>query len=205
MAPKLAIPKSRADPQTDSSDTRSRWRFSRRLRLIFHLLAFYFQHPACLPSFTLALLYLTVLFFSGQMVTYLLSAGFNSSYIALVRSLSVIIELTATWLAPWIIKRITPTRGGSWFLNWQILWLVATVSFFWSEKTAIVAASGLAAGTILSRVGLWGYDLCAQVIIQSVGFPKSIGKSADLIRTTGGARRLPWLILEHRKCFPERL
>ena len=67
-----------------------------------------------------------------------------------------------------VMSRISPTRAAMWFLNWQILWLAATISFFWTEPNAIIAASGLCAGTILSRVGLWGYDLSAQVIIQIV-------------------------------------
>jgi len=33
---------------------------------------------------------------------------------------------------------------------------------------SIVAASGLVAGTISSRIGLWGYDSCAHFIIHEV-------------------------------------
>lgn len=102
------------------------------------------------------------------MVTYLISAGYNSFHIALVRTLSVMFELSATWIAPRLMKRITPARAGMWFLSWQMLWLGAAVTFFWAEPVSLAAASGLAAGTILSRVGLWGYDLCAQSIIQEV-------------------------------------
>ena len=109
-----------------------------------------------------------MLSFGGQMVTYLISAGYNSFYIALVRTLSVVFELSATWIAPRLMKRIHPARAGMWFLNWQMLWLGAAVSFFWVEPVPVVAASGLVVGTILSRIGLWGYDLCAQFIIQEV-------------------------------------
>lgn len=135
---------------------------------LYEIFRFYYQHPAFLPSFALSLLYLTVLSFGGQMVTYLISAGYNSFHIALVRTLSVIFELSATWIAPRVMKRITPARAGMWFLSWQMLWLGAAVSFFWAEPVSLAAASGLAAGTILSRIGLWGYDLSAQFIIQEV-------------------------------------
>jgi iron-regulated transporter 1 len=40
-------------------------------------LRLYFSYPAVIPSFALSLLYLTVLAFSGQMLTYLLAAGFT--------------------------------------------------------------------------------------------------------------------------------
>ena len=103
------------------------------------------------------------------MVTYLISAGYKSFHIALVRTMSVIFELSATWIAPRLMTQITPARAGMWFLSWQMLWLGAAVSFFWAEPASLIAASGLVAGTILSRIGLWGYDLCAQFIIQEVG------------------------------------
>ena len=138
------------------------------LASLLHSFPAYFTHTACLPSLSLSILYLTVLSFGGQMITYLVSAGFTSFVIALIRSLSVIIEITATWIAPRAMKLISPTRAAMWFLSWQTIWLAGTITFFWSETTPIVAASGLAGGTILSRVGLWGFDLCAQTIVQNV-------------------------------------
>ena len=63
------------------------------------------------------------------------------------------------------MRRIIPARAGMWVLSWQMLWLGAAVSFFWAEPLSLIAASGLVARTILSRVGLRGYDLCAQFII----------------------------------------
>lgn len=137
---------------------------------------YYFQHSAFLPSFALALLYFTVLSFGGQMVTYLLSAGYTAFYIALVRTLSVLFELSATWIAPRVMRRMAPVRAGLWFLSWQMAWLGAAVAFFWGRQhQLLVAASGLAAGTILSRIGLWSYDLCAQIIVQGEVAPERRG------------------------------
>lgn len=135
---------------------------------VYDSLKFYYKHPVFLPSFALSLLYLTVLDFQGLLVTYLILAGYNSFHIALVRTLSVIFELSATWIAPRAMKRMDPARAGMWFISWHMLWLGAAVSFFWAERVPIIAASGLVAGSILSRIGLWGYDLCAQFIIQEV-------------------------------------
>ena len=140
----------------------------RSLRFLSHTFTLYTQHPVFLPSLALSLLYLTVLSLGGQMVTYLLASGYNSFHIALVRTLSVIFELSATWAAPRTMNRIGPARAGIWFLNWQVLCLGVAVAYFWAEPIAIRAASGLVAGTILSRIGLWGYDLCAQSLIQQV-------------------------------------
>ena len=138
------------------------------IQALYQIFNYYYQHRVFLPSISLSLLYFTVLSFSGQMVTFLISAGYNSFYIALVRTMSVIFELSATWIAPRLMKRIDPARAAMWFLSWQLLWLGVAVSFFWAESVPIIAASGLVAGTILSRIGLWGYDLCVQFIVQEV-------------------------------------
>lgn len=134
-------------------------------------LPFYFHHRAFLPSFSLALLYLTVLSFSGQMVTYLISIGYTSLHVGIARTVSTIFELSATWVAPRLMKKIGVVRGGIWSLSWQMIWLAAGVSWFFagfegSRSNAVVSATGLAVGVALSRVGLWGYDLCAQNIVQ---------------------------------------
>ncbi|KAJ3994737.1 iron-regulated transporter [Lentinula boryana] len=127
----------------------------------------YFHHQAFRASFSNSLLYFTVLSFAGQMVTYLLSAGYNSLHIAIARTFSVTLEISATWFTPFLMSRITPIRTGIWFINWQIMCLVAGVSCFWlASSKPFVAAAGLVAGTILSRAGLWGFDLSVQVIIQ---------------------------------------
>ena len=132
---------------------------------------YYFHHEAFLPSFALVLLYLTVMSLPDQMITYLLASGLNSFHIALIRTLSILFKLSATWAAPRFVRRClneSAVRGGLWSLGWQMGWLGAGVSFFWAEhqRKPLIAASSLVAATILSRLGLWGYDLCAQLIIQ---------------------------------------
>jgi hypothetical protein len=131
----------------------------------------YFKHPVFLPSFAGALLYLTVLSFSGQMVTYLLSAGYDSRHVGIARTLSVAFEVLATWVAPYLMSKIGPIRAGAWLILWQVLFLGAGMAVFWTwaEDRPNVSASGLVGGTILSRLGLRGFDLCIQLIIQEVG------------------------------------
>lgn len=132
------------------------------------------------------------------MITYLISAGYNSFYIALVRTVSVVFELSSTWIAPRLMKRILPARVGMWFLGWQMFWLGAAVTFFWAEPRPIVSASGLVAGTILSRIGLWGYDLCAQFIVQEVcGHPERFYWSLSN-QIQGSARQSSRFVLLHR-------
>lgn len=131
----------------------------------------YSRHRVFLPSFAGSLLYLTVLSFSGQMVTWLLSAGYNPTQIATARTLSVTFEVLATWVAPWLMGRIGPTRAGLWLAGWQVTCLAAGISISWrfsNTSHLFISASGLVAGTILSRVGLRGFDLCVQILVQEV-------------------------------------
>jgi solute carrier family 40 (iron-regulated transporter), member 1 len=129
---------------------------------------FYFRHHAFLPSFAGALLYLTVLSFGGQMVTYFLSAGYTSTQLGIARTFSVVFEVLATWVAPWLMGRIGPIRAGLWHSDFQVLTLVAGLVVFWVyfAKQPVISASGLVIGTILSRLGLRGFDLCVQTIVQ---------------------------------------
>lgn len=139
------------------------------MQKIVYDFSLYFYHPAFLPSFAGALLYLTVLSFAGQMVTYLLSAGYSSTQVGIARTFAVVIEILATWLAPWLMGRIGPVRAGLWLVNWQVVCLVAGTMVFWAFRSRPnISASGLVVGTIFSRVGLRGFDLCTQIIIQEV-------------------------------------
>jgi solute carrier family 40 (iron-regulated transporter), member 1 len=142
----------------------------------------YFKHPAFLPSFAGALLYLTVLSFAGQMVTYLVSAGYSSMHIGIARGLSVAFEVLATWVAPWLMGKIGPIRSGLWLISWQMIFLGAGMAFFWTyaKDRPVVSASVLVAGTILSRLGLRGFDLSVQLIVQEVS-PRLLQASTEPI------------------------
>lgn len=131
----------------------------------------YLKHRAFLPSIAGAILYLTVLSFGGQMVTYLLSAGYSSLQIGIARTFGVVFEVLATWVAPWLMGRIGAIRAGLWMSSWQVTMLAAGVSVFWvfdMKSNSLIAASGLVGGTVLSRLGLRGFDLCVQLIVQEV-------------------------------------
>ena len=140
-------------------------------RQLLESVKIYTSQPAFLPSISLSFLYLTVLSFSGQMVTYLLATGFSSTTIGCIRTISVLTEISATWLAPKIMVKLGPTRAGMWFLSWQTICLSITVGVFWINWSPMWASSVLVTGVIASRGGLWGFDLSAQIIIQEVRFP----------------------------------
>ncbi|KAK4995205.1 hypothetical protein LTR66_004929 [Elasticomyces elasticus] len=151
-----------------------------QLHAVGSTLAFYFTHSAFLPSFSLALLYFTVLSFSGQMVAYLLAIGLDSPQIGLLRLLSTVLELSATCLAPVVMNKIGPVRAGIWFVNWQIICVVTAVGLLWTDVRPLYASIALVAGVIASRVGLWGFDLSAQIIVQEEVEPDHRGSFSAL-------------------------
>jgi len=102
------------------------------------------------------------------MVAFLLSIGYTSTSIGLVRTISVAFEISATWIAPMAMHRIGPVRAGLWFVSWQALCIAGAGGLFLGATGPFTAASGLVVGVIASRIGLWGFDLCVQVIIQEV-------------------------------------
>ncbi|KAG7284860.1 hypothetical protein NEMBOFW57_009475 [Staphylotrichum longicolle] len=105
------------------------------------------------------------------MITYLISVGYKSLHVGVARTVSTVFELSATWIVPRLTKRIGIVRGGIWSLCWQMVWLAGGMIWFFADASgkgtnSVVSATGLAVAVALSRIGLWGYDLCAQNIIQ---------------------------------------
>lgn len=133
------------------------------------------RHEVFIPSLALCILHLTVLSFSGQMIAYLVSVGFDSAQLGVMRAVSVAAEMSATLLAPRAMDRVGPLRAGLWFINWQNASIIAAVTFFCIIQSPIIAALALVICVILSRVGLWGLDLSVQILVQEVCF-EGIGR-----------------------------
>lgn len=127
----------------------------------------YLKSPAFLASFSLSLLYLTVLSTGVHWQTYMLSLQFSGLSVAIIRLAAVTCEVSATMLAPLLMKRIGPIRSGLWSINWQLAWLALAIAVFLSLPAGTkVAGTGLTAGIVMSRLGLWGLDLSVQFIVQ---------------------------------------
>lgn len=129
----------------------------------------YVSHPVFLASFALSLLYLTVLSFGTAMVTYLLHTGFTPIQVSGIRIGAITAELSGAWTAPLVMDRVGPLRSGLWFLNWQSACLaVAAAGFVFLDPESWLVAVVLIVSVSLSRIGLWGFDLCVQFLVQEV-------------------------------------
>lgn len=138
----------------------------------------YIHSPAFLASFSLTLLYLTVLSTGPQMSTYLLSLGFTPLHVSVMRLISVILELSATFAAPLLMRKIGVIRAGLWFINEQLACVLAAAAAFLLVRRGETGRVGdqlrgaaLIAGVALSRLGLWGFDLSVQYVVQQVRVP----------------------------------
>jgi solute carrier family 40 (iron-regulated transporter), member 1 len=132
----------------------------------------YYQSPLFLASFALCTLYFTVLSFGGSMIAFLSQySGFSTPLIAGLRAIAVIVGLVATFAAPRLIRVIGPVRAGLWSLSWQTVILApAVVALFIPVSPAM--QGGLLVGFVsVSRLGLWGFDLCEQLLVQQVRPP----------------------------------
>lgn len=132
----------------------------------------YTSSQAFLPSLSLSILYLTVLSFSGQMVAYLFTIEhphLNSTHIGVLRTIATILEISSTYIAPMLIHRLGAVRAGIWSLSWQFLTLTPGVATFWLLDSTASTANTLLfiASVILSRIGLWSFDLTAQLLVQN--------------------------------------
>lgn len=166
--PALQAPRMNEVEDDENRDPSLQGRLAKFLRSIYSSLRSYVKHDVFLPSMALSLLYFTVLSFSGQMITYLLSTGLSSFHVGVLRTVSVALEMSATWLAPLANRRVGVVRAGLWSITWQTLSILGAVSAFWYSTTPGVAAISLVAGVAISRVGLWSFDLCVQVLVQEV-------------------------------------
>ncbi|KAL8861236.1 MAG: hypothetical protein Q9178_002452 [Gyalolechia marmorata] len=127
----------------------------------------YLRSPVLLASLSLCILYLTVLSFNAQMITYLLASGFTATWVSVFRLISVVVELAATWAGPMLMSQIGPTRSGLWFITWQSVCATLGVALFSTAALELRMRNiALISGVIMSRIGLWGFDLSVQFLVQ---------------------------------------
>ena len=95
-------------------------------------------------------------------------SNFSVPLIAGLRAIAVVVGITATFLSPPLIQKIGPVRAAIWFLSWQTIFLspvIVTMFLSISERLQ----GGLLVGFVsISRLGLWGFDLSEQYLVQEV-------------------------------------
>jgi iron-regulated transporter 1 len=104
---------------------------------------------------------------SGSMIAFLSQySNFSTPLIAGLRAIAVIIGILATFLSPPLIRYIGPIRSGIWFLSWQTILLIPVIIGMFLPLSRTLQGGLLVGFVSLSRLGLWGFDLSEQYLVQ---------------------------------------
>jgi len=124
------------------------------------------QHPIFLSSVAISCLYFTVLSFDGTMLSYLKSETYSDPFIAGMRGLNVVAGLLGTLAMPFLERKLGLVRAGNWSIWSEAVCLLPVVISFYvgapatNERAPAWNAALLFGGMMLSRIGLWAFDLC---------------------------------------------
>ena len=130
--------------------------------------ALYVGHEVFWASISYALLWFTVLTNGGLMTAYLEWRGVPSSIVGLSRGAGAVFGLAGTFVFPFIQRLTSSVESAALYSIWLfwILLLPAMVSFYMAGET-LVSDYVLMASCVVSRVGLWSFDLAQTQIMQT--------------------------------------
>ncbi|ODV88745.1 hypothetical protein CANCADRAFT_128305 [Tortispora caseinolytica NRRL Y-17796] len=126
----------------------------------------FFNHPLKLASIGNAFLYITVLSFGVSTTAYLLSCGMAAALIGWVRGISVMFELSSTFIQPKLSRTVGARIAGVYFLLEESLSLVPLLFIFWFLTDSFYLCISVILLIPFSRVGLWGFSLCYHTLLQ---------------------------------------
>jgi iron-regulated transporter 1 len=138
------------------------------LREALHGWHSYVNHNVFLASLAYALLFVTVLMPGVLMTSFLIFWKIEQWEIAVFRGLCAITGILATLIATPVMKKVGIVRAGvifSWF-QWGFL-VPATIAVFLPNFGYVWGLYVFMAMVILSRMGLWGFDLVEVHIMQT--------------------------------------
>ncbi|KAI9057750.1 hypothetical protein FKP32DRAFT_1583054 [Trametes sanguinea] len=124
------------------------------------------QYPIFLSSIAISCLYLTVLSFDGTMLSYLKALAYSDPFLAGMRGLNVVAGLMGTLAMPFLEKRLGLVRAGNWSIWSEVICLLPVLITFYvgapsdGTRGPTWNAALLFGGMMLSRIGLWAFDLC---------------------------------------------
>eukprot|EP00007_Cunea_sp_BSH-02190019_P003776 CAMPEP_0174238264 /NCGR_PEP_ID=MMETSP0417-20130205/10713_1 /TAXON_ID=242541 /ORGANISM="Mayorella sp, Strain BSH-02190019" /LENGTH=671 /DNA_ID=CAMNT_0015317083 /DNA_START=130 /DNA_END=2145 /DNA_ORIENTATION=+ len=159
---------------------------------LYHGWRMYFRHPVFFASLAYVLLYITVLSGGVQMTAYLASLGIANSAIAVFRAVASVSGILSTFLVPLLVRRLGVMNTGQLFLSWQAFCLVPAVAAFFFIPHQTLNLSIFLGGVVLSRCGLWGFDLAEVQIMQTLIDPSVLGL---LNGTESALTKVAWLCM----------
>ncbi len=129
-------------------------------------LRYYFNTWVWIPSICVAILHASVLSYSGTLVTYLLNAGFNLSFVTVVRTVGLAFEVGSTFIFPWAVTVLSATgsTGRTFGIDGQDELSVSSAQDILLEDVddgrTVLEGDKIGPSQLLEpgvvRVGLWG-------------------------------------------------
>jgi iron-regulated transporter 1 len=126
----------------------------------------YYKQSIFPSALALAVLYLSVVSFGTLMTAWLAASGFHAGHLGLARALAALSGIMATTTTPHLVQKMGVESAGVryiWFM-WACI-LPCTLAAL-SSHTHPKVLWAVIASVILSRFGLWGFDLCVTQMLQ---------------------------------------
>jgi iron-regulated transporter 1 len=181
--PALAAPKSKPSKETYKQEQPATATNSSSIDDFLYSLNTYFLHQPSLPtSVALSLLYLTVMSFGPLMTAYLAWRGMEEGVLSLWRGAGAASGISATLIFPYLQQKLGLLRTAMLALWFQFLCLLFGVASSSSPSSAATSSSNnnkstlLVVGLVLSRFGLWTFDLAANQLIQETVHVDKLGR-----------------------------
>ena len=123
------------------------------------------QQPIFFGGFALSLLYLNVLSFAALMTAYLVWRRMSYEAIGILKGVSSTIGLLGTVAYHISSRRHTLSFTGSWSIIFQFSCLTICCASLYVSNDSL-SLTMLVSGVIVSRIGLWVFDLTITQIMQ---------------------------------------
>ena len=146
-------------------------------RIICESWILYYQQIIFRSALALAVLYFSVVSFGTLMTAWLAASGFHAGHLGAARALAALSGMLSTVATPRLVPALgveTAGLGFIWFM-WSCILPCAVVSFYASVHVAFLWI--IVVSVIVSRFGLWGFDLCVTELLQErIEPPEKIGQ-----------------------------
>lgn len=126
----------------------------------------YFSQDVCKAALSLALLFYTVLSFGSVMVPYLYSRGMTEATLGLYRGVGAAFGILATLSLSSLTRKLGLLWSGTIGVYMQLFCLFIGVSGVLLGMDNVVSTHLLVLGVVLSRWGLWTFDMVVTQLIQ---------------------------------------
>eukprot|EP00658_Telonema_sp_P-2_P008159 TRINITY_DN13060_c0_g4_i4.p1 TRINITY_DN13060_c0_g4~~TRINITY_DN13060_c0_g4_i4.p1 ORF type:complete len:591 (-),score=103.94 TRINITY_DN13060_c0_g4_i4:452-2224(-) len=139
-----------------------------------HGWATYYHQEVFLAALGLATVYFTVLSFGTLMTAYVNWRGMPGTYLGIARGCGAAFGIVATIVTPIMVHRLGARKAGLVSI-WVQLMLLLPCFLSTAVSDPLAELSLLIGGVVVSRLGLWGFDLAVTQLLQTCVLETELG------------------------------